>query len=862
MYAITVNGQRIVTSRNERLLTFLREQLRLTSVKNGCSQGACGSCTVLLDGAPKKACLLTTETASGHEVLTCEGLSERERSVYAFAFSKAGAVQCGFCLPGMVLSAKALLGQNPDPSGGQIRAAIRQNLCRCTGYQKIVDGIRIAAKMFRENLPVVPEKDRCEAGASAARIDAAEKILGDLKFVDDLTVPGMIYGGAVRSAHPRARIRKIDCTRAKALPGVLCAMTAADLPGDKHTGHQTIDWDVLVEVGGVTHYQGDALALIAAETPEILEAAKKLVAVEYEVLPPVTCPEEALAEGAPLLHPSGNILTEQRIRHGDADAAIAASAHAVTRTYRTPPSEHAFLEPEAALAVPDGEHLILYCAGQGIYHARRECARILGVAEESITVVGCPVGGGFGGKEDVTVQHHASLLAKQTGRAVKVVFSRAESMLVHAKRHPMELTFTTACDENGLLTAVKARIVADTGAYASLGFPLIQRCCTMAPGPYRVKNVDITGLSVYTNNPPGGAYRGFGAAQSCFAAESNLNLLAKECGISPWEIRYRNALLPGDTLYNGQTVDSSAAIRETLLAVREVYERSPHAGIACAIKNSGLGVGAPDYGRMSILIRNGIAEIHCAAGLIGQGAETALRQMVGTASGLPSRLLVWALPDTDTAPPTGDATASRQTVVVGEAARRAGEALRKRLDEAAPGRPAEEQLRAIEGEQIEGVYLAETDRLGTAKEHPVHHVAYSYATQVAVLGDDGRVERIAAAHDVGRAINPASVEGQIEGGVAMSFGFALTERYEVKNCIPPTRFGSVRIPRATDLPQIEPILVEQSELILALGAKGIGEIASIPTAAALAGAYESLDGIHRDSLPLRKTPYTRDLEKR
>ena len=848
MATFTVNGNRVTVSENQKLLRYLRDVLHLTSVKDGCSEGACGSCTVLIDGKPARACIQQTDRLEGKSVLTVEGLSAFEKEVYAYAFGEAGAVQCGFCIPGMVLSAKGLFAVNPDPSEAEIAYALRNNICRCTGYVKIIKAVRLAAQCLREGRVPAPEGAWC-VGARVHRLDVREKVLGTGIYCDDITMEGMLYGSAVRAAYPRARVRAIHTEEARALPGVACVLTAADIPGRNKVGHLKKDWDTMIAVGDVTHYLGDAVALVAAETPAILEAAKKLVRVEYEPLTPVRSPEEAMAEGAPLVHRDGNLLAHKHVSRGNAEAAIRGARHVLSGHFSTPFTEHAFLEPECAVAFPKEDGVMIYSSDQSVYDTQHETAPMLGLPNEKVWVENKLVGGGFGGKEDVTVQHHAALLAHVTKRPVKVKLTRAESILIHPKRHPMEMDFMLGVDEAGIIQGVKAKVVADTGAYASLGGPVLERACTHAAGPYNYQNFEIDGYAWYTNNPPAGAFRGFGVTQTCFAIETLLNRAADAVGISHWEIRRRNAIRPGQTLPNGQIVDESTGLVETLEAVREQYESAEYAGIACAMKNAGVGVGLPDTGRVRLAVRDGRLHIHAGASCIGQGLGTVLVQIVCETTGLPRESVVYAPPNTGNSPDSGTTSGSRQTLITGEAARRASALLSEAL--------AKKPLFALEGEEYYAEYLAKTDPLGSDKPNPVSHVAYGYATQVAILGEDGKLKKIIAAHDVGRAVNPLSVEGQIEGGVVMSMGFALTEQYPLQECRPTAKYGTLGLPRANTVPEIEPIIVEKAGLNVAYGAIGIGEITSIPTAPAIADAYYRFDGKERSVLPLSDTPYSK-----
>ena len=849
MIKVLVNGKTYEAEKDKKLMRFLRDDLHLTSVKDGCSQGACGTCTVLVDGKTTRACIPMLSKVEGKEIVTAEGLSEREKEVYSYAFATAGAVQCGFCIPGMVMCAKGLIDKNPDPTRLEVVAAIRNNICRCTGYKKIIEGILLSAKIFREDLPVHEESGQVSVGQAIQRIDAKEKVLGTGEYPDDIYLDGMVYGSAVRSEYPRAKVLAIHPEEALALDGVIGVYTADDIPGEVKVGHLKHDWDTMIPVGKVTHYLGDAICLVVAENQDILEQAKLKVKVDYEVLDPVLDPFEAMKPDAPLVHGDGNILAHEHLVRGDADKVIAESKYKVTTHYETPWTEHAFLEPECAVAMPFDDGVFIYSSDQGTYDTQHECCIMLGLPPEKVIVENKLVGGGFGGKEDVSVQHHAALLAYLTKRIVKVKLSRQESIVVHPKRHPMWMDITTACDENGYLTAMKAVVVSDTGAYASLGGPVLQRACTHAAGPYNFQVIDIDGKAVYTNNPPAGAFRGFGVTQTCFGSERNLDLLAEKVGISPWEIRYHNAIRPGQVLPNGQIADASTGVAETLEAVKEVYESEPYAGIACAMKNAGVGVGLPDWWRCRLLVKDGKVEIHAGASCIGQGLGTVLTQVVSETTGLGIDRIVYCRPNTANSPDSGTTSGSRQTLITGEAAKRACEKLMEDLKRS--------DLETLEGRDYVGEYLAKTDKMGSDVPNPVSHVAYGYATQVCVLNEDGTIKKVVAAHDVGKAVNPISVEGQIEGGVVMSLGYALTEQYEIKDGYPVSRYGTLGLFKADKTPDVEPIIVEKPGVDVGYGAIGIGEITSIPTAPAVAGAYYKWNGKFQTKLPLSDTPYER-----
>ena len=845
---ITVNHRTYSPEADARLMDFLRDELRLTSVKDGCSEGACGACTVLVDGKPARACMQRLSRLDGKRVLTVEGLTDREKAVYAHAFSVCGAVQCGFCIPGMVLAAKALLDGNPSPSREDVKKALRGNICRCTGYKKIEDAVLLAAEFFRNNRAVPALSESGKIGEVFTRPDAEEKVLGTGLYADDLTLPGMVYASALRSAYPRARVVRIDTQKALAHPDCVRVLLAKDVPFNK-TGHIVPDWDVLIAQGDCTRYVGDAVALVISRRKESLEAIKALVAVEYEPLPPITSPPDALKPGAPLLHEGGNLLFKQELRRGDVEAAFARAAHVVTHHYKTPMTDHAFMEPECAVAerTPEGG-VTLYTGSQSVYDEQREIARMLRLPPEKIRARSMLVGGGFGGKEDMSVQHHAALAAYATGLPVKVKLTRQESLAVHVKRHAMEIDVTTACDENGKLLGMKALLVSDCGAYASLGGPVLQRACTHAAGPYNYQNVEITGLCVYTNNVPGGAFRGFGVPQSCFAAEMNLNLLAEKVGISPWEIRYRNAIRPGEILPNGQIAGPDTAMAECLEAVKDAYESSPYAGIAACMKNSGVGVGLKDVGRCDLLVEGGRVRILTSAACMGQGVGAVVTQMVATVTGLSPALLTHERADTGTTPNAGTTTASRQTLFTGEAARRAAQALKDAL--------GDRDLSALEGLRFEGEYHFDTDPMGSDKPNPVSHAAYGYAAHVVVMDETKRVTKIVAAHDVGRVVNPLACQGQVEGGVVMGLGYGVSEDFVTEGGYVKSKYGTLGLLRATDAPPIDVRLLGRgTDGQPAFGAKGIGEISSIPTAAAAAHAAWRVDGVFRDRLPIADTPY-------
>ncbi len=859
MYSFTVNGKSVETEKEVSLLRFLRDDLKLKSIKDGCSQGACGTCTIIIDGKATRACVMTTKRAQGMNIVSVEGLSEEEKEIFVYAFGSKGAVQCGFCIPGMVMSGKALIDKNPNPTEADIKEAIKGNICRCTGYKKIIEAIDLVAQIKRGDRQIDKELekgDKFGVGSNAFRIDVREKVLGYGEYVDDVEMEDMLHVSAVRTKYPRARILDIDFSEALKLEGVVAVYTAEDVPNNK-VGHIQQDWDVMIAKGEVTRFAGDALCLVVAKSEEILKKAKTLVKVEYEVLEPVRNITEAMAEDAPKIHPSGNLCQSRHVRRGDAKTALEKSKYTVTETFDTPFTEHAFLEPECAIAFPYKDGVKIYSTDQSVFDTRKEVSIMFGWDPEKVVVENKLVGGGFGGKEDVTTQHIAALCAYKLKRAVKAKFSRDESLAFHPKRHAMHGTFTLGCDENGIFTGLDCDIYFDTGAYASLCGPVLERACTHAVGPYCYQNHDIRGYGYYTNNPPAGAFRGFGVCQSEFALESMIDLLAEKVGISPWEIRYRNAIEPEKVLPNGQIADCSTALKETLEAVKPYYDKYyPNVGIACAMKNAGVGVGLPDTGRARLKINDGKVEIYCGASDIGQGCSTVFIQMVAETLGLSRSKIKNMGSNSELDPDSGTTSGSRQTLISGEAVRRVSLEVKAALDEVGG------DLDKLNGREFYAEYFEPTDKLGADVPFPKSHVAYAYATHLVVLDEDGKVSKVVAAHDSGKVVNPISIQGQIEGGVLMSLGYAFTEDFKLQDCMVKSKYGTLGLMRATDIPDIQAIYVEKKELLgVAYGSKGIGEIATIPTAPAAQNAYYKRDGKLRPKLPMDDTYYTNKKKK-
>jgi xanthine dehydrogenase molybdenum-binding subunit len=685
-------------------------------------------------------------------------------------------------------------------------------------------------------------------------------VLGDRAFVDDLAPPGLLYGAVTLSEHARARVAGINTEKARAYPGVVTVATAEDVPGECWKGLLVNDWPAFVAVGEETRCVGDVIAVVAAESEVAARQAAARIEVDYEPLPAVLSPDESLRPGAPRVNPvHENLLSHSVIRRGDAEAALRESTHVVSGTWQTQRIEHWFLEPECALAVPRNDgRLHLYSQGQGVFDDRAQVARLLNEPEESVFVELVPNGGAFGGKEDLSIQGHAALLARLSGRPVKVALSRQESIRFHPKRHPIRISLTAGCDDEGRLTAVKARLIGDTGAYASVGAKVLERAAGHMCGPYRVEHVDVESSAVYTNNPPCGAMRGFGVNQAAFAIEGAMDMLARECGLDRWEMRWRNAVGVGDPLTTGQRLEKSVGIKRTLRAVKDRYDefvaQGKAVGIACGLKNTGLGNGAVEWGKarlavedeQTVLIYHGYTEM-------GQGLFTVLVQFAVEVTGLPASTFHPRV-DATFALGCGQTTGSRATLFAGRAVKSAATKLRADLDSG-------KNL----GDLVGQIYAADecvddTTPLGAPGPEIKTHTSYGFATQLCVLDAEGRVERVVAAHDVGRIVNPSLCEGQIQGAIHMGLGYALSEELPCAAGMP-VSFSRYQLGllRAKDMPRVDVILVEEPEPEGPFGAKGLGEIGLVPTAPAVAGALEAFDGKRRMQLPMKDSPASKQL---
>lgn len=855
------------------LLDVLREILNITSVKDGCSgQGYCGACTVIIDGKATTSCTKDPKSIEGKEVITLEGLTERQRELLSKAFVKEGAIQCGFCTPGMMLRIKAFLDSHPTSTREEKARALSTNLCRCTGYQRIIDAMETAEEWWRKDKidfdapprrselfgekygfkrEYEPKKDG--VGYSTRRYRGLEMALGKKPYVADMKVEGMLHGAFLLSEYPRAKILEIDTSEAEKACGVVKVFTAKDVPGQRFIGHIIPDWPIFVAEGEITRYVGDVIAMVVADSMLHARAATEKIKVKYEVLEPVDDPIKALEEDAPKIHDKGNLLAETFFARGNVEEALKNSKYVIKQRFKTQRIEHAFLEVEAALAVPTEKGVYVYSQGQGVHEDQRQIAEVLGIDKEDVTVELVPNGGAFGGKEDLSCQAQTAMAAYLLKKPVKTVLTREQSLRMHPKRHPMIMDYEVGADENGKLTAAKIRIIADTGAYASVGGPVVDRAAGHSCGPYYVPNVDVDAKAVYTNNPPCGAMRGFGVPQTNFAIETCLSMIAEKMRqegveIDEYTIRERNILREGLRFATGQIMTKTVeGLEKSLKAVKEIYEKwKGPKGIACAIKNTGIGNALEDTGRVLIrVLENEEIEILTGFTEMGQGLFTVLTQAVSEITDIPvSKMHVKAVSFPKTK--CGMTTASRATALDTMAAKFAAE----KLAEALKTHP----LKELAGKEFHGEYVTNiTVRPGTPVDNPITHLAFSYATHVALLDDEGKLVKVVAAHDVGRAVNPLACAGQIEGAIHMGLGHTLSEDFPTVKSVPVSlKLRDLQILKAKDMPEVEVILIEVPEEVGGFGSKGLGEIGLVPIAAAVSQAYYHFDGKWRTELPIAR----------
>lgn len=848
MINFTLNGEKESYSGipDENLLKYLRLEKGITSIKDGCScQAVCGACTVEINGKAKLACAIKMKALEGAEICTPEGFPEYVKDTIAKAFVNKGAVQCGFCSPGFISRTKVLLQENPNPSYEEIQKAIKPHICRCTGYKKIEEAIAYAGETLREKKQLEITKTSGKIGVSHPKYDAYKTAIGERDFVDDIYIEGMLNAALKFSDHPRARVLKIDVAEAKQVEGVHRVFTAKDIPGEKKVGLIYQDWSVMIDEGETTHYIGDVIAGVVADSDEIARKAVELIKVEYEVLQPVTDVFKAI-DGEKVHPEKPNNFDTCQFTIGDAQKALGKSKYTSKGRFETQRVEHAFLEKEAAIAYPnccDGIELL--SQSQGVYEDRRQVAMILGLPEDKVRVTLIPNGGGFGGKEDLSVQGHTSLFAFLLQKPVKLTLSRSESIRLHPKKHPVFMDIEIGANEEGKLTALKLRAVGDTGAYASVGTKVLERVAGHAAAGYFIPEIDIEAKTVYTNNIPCGAKRGFGANQVSFAIESCIDDVCAQAGFDRWQFRYDNALVDGAKTSTGQIVQG-VGIRACLEELKEDFKKAKYAGLACAIKNSGVGNGMVDESKViiDIVSQNKIRLQHGWTEM-GQGVHNMALQTLCEETSL-SPDLIEVVVDTEAQIKTGMTTSSRATALVGLAVINAAKSLKEDLKT--------KSLKELVGKTYKGQFTCDwTTKPGSNVEEQITHYSYGYAAQACILNDDGTIQKIIAAHDGGKIMNPMLFEGQVEGGVHMGLGYALTESLPMKDgFLVSDKMRDLKILRAHETPEIDVRMIEVKDPIGPYGAKGIGEIGMVPTAAAVACALVQFDGKKRTKLPLQR----------
>jgi aldehyde oxidoreductase len=910
---LTVNGEHMAVSApgDMSLLVLLRERLGLTGAKNGCSEGTCGACTVLVDGHAVRSCRTKVRDLDGAAITTIEGLSEGGKPhALQLAFARHGAPQCGFCTPAMILTAKALLDDNPHPSLDEIKKALNPVLCRCGSYQAIFRAIQEVAEEMGGAKRPAPDLGPDVVGAPVEKKDALEKALGAIEYGDDRKLEGALRGKVLWSAHPHAEILSIDTSTAEEMPGVHAVLTAKDVPGDNVYGPMVRDAQVMAL--DRVRFVGEPVVVVFADTEEQAAAALAACRVEYRPLPGVFTPEQALAPDAPKIHSQGNIHHQAQIRKGNVDQGFATADVVVEATYTTPFIEHAYLEPEAGLAqpTPDGGVKVLMNT-QYPFGDLRQIADALGIPTEKVQVVQIPGGGAFGAKNDITLQILLVMGALATGRPVKIVVTRGESLRMHVKKHAATMHYKTGATKDGKLVALQAQLTLDTGAYGSWGIEVTEQASVFSTGPYDIPNVEVDSTAVYTNNVPCGAMRGFGINQVTFAMEAQMDALAQKLGLDPFAIRRINAMRPGLTTSTGQVLGPSVGLLETLEQVQRGIANLPPVdkngrkigiGVASCFKNVGLGLGAHDVGRATAqLLPDGNVLVQVAACEIGQGSMTAAAQIAAQTLHLPYDKVVIHHGDTAGPLDTGPTCASRTTFVAGnavvKATRRLGDLLSDYVAEeyeipydklrfenglfmdtgtgcqlttlADLAKKAEQVRQAFigQGEYVVPKTYTTAASKGEKPDDYINYITFGFGTQAARVAVDektGAVEvlDVVASHDVGKAINPQNIRLQIEGSVMMGLGYALSEEFKMEEGWNVTdTLGKCGVPRARQAPNVVSSVVEVADPNGPFGAKGLGEIASLPTAPAIINAIHSATGVRIYDLPAVKSRVLKALEE-
>lgn len=929
--ALNINGSDVELAVPEHwtLLEAIRYEARLTGTKQGCDKGDCGACTVLIDGKPVLSCLTLAHSCAGARVTTIEGLATAAGpDPLQRAFDVCGALQCGFCQPGMLLSARALLDRDPSPSDDAIREALSGNLCRCTGYTKIFEAVRMAAGGTSGEVGPLAAPSASPSvhgpvaikygdaapgfnviGARMRKADSIQKATGEAVYADDLLPARLAHGKILRSPHAHARIVSVDTSGADAMPGVFATMTGRDLP----TSYCVVPWtpDETALATDKVRYIGEGVAAVAAVDEETAIRALDAIRVVYDVLPAVIEPSAALAPDAPLVHEvdwkgrpwESNVCKEVDLAFGNVEDGFAASSAVSEATWFYEGSNHAAIEPHCAVASwsPDGQ-LTVWSASQVTHYLHRELAKVIGVPEQKIRVIQPVIGGAFGGKsEPFDLEFCVALLSRRAGRPVKILYTREEVFYSHRGRHPMEMKFKVGCDAEGRVKAVESDIVIDGGAYHSFGLVTAYYSGQILTGPVAFENYHFRSRRVYTNKPCCGPKRGHGSVQPRFAFECALDDVARTLGIDPIEIRRRNAMKSGESTVNGQLLPStgllacldSVAAGSGWATRHGKLGRGRGLGVACSMYISGTAYpiypnDMPQSGVMLRADRSGKITVFCGANDIGQGSNGVLATIVAEETGvLPDDISVIS-GDTELTPVDLGSYSSRVTYMCGLAAQEAGADMCARMlaavaaswsvppeqvavtlgslvDLADPTRTCTVRQALILAEAAAGVPLCTVGgyrtrkvggnyRGGTIGASPAYSTT-AHVAEVTVDEETGivRVERVWAAHDCGRALNPQLVEGQIEGSVYMGYAEALMEAhtFDERGLHRGPNLLDYRIPTSRETPEFFAKIIETIDPGGPYGAKEAGEGPLHPIIPAIGNAIFDALGVR-----LRRMPFT------
>jgi len=863
-----LNGapRRVIVDPQKSLLKVIREDLKLTGTKDGCSAGHCGTCAVLMDGEVVLSCRVPLTKAQGKEITTIEGIGTlKNPHPLQLAFAKTGAIQCGFCTPGMIVRAKSILDKNSDPSRDEIKKALQPHICRCTGYQKIFEAIELAASYLRGKTKSIELRltGKGAIGQPVTRPDALEKATGTTLYAADIAVDGCAYIKVLRSPHHHAKIIQIDKKEAEAIPGVLTVLTAEDVKGTNILKMAGDDQPVLC--GNKVRFIGDPVAAVVATSQEIASYALEKIDVTFEPMEPVLTPEEALKEGAIKVHDDrSNLFFEQPIIHGDMKKGFSESEVIVEKTYTTQSVEHAYLENDAGVAyIDENGKLIVMSASQNIHAHRKTIAEAVGLGLDKVRVIQTPTGGAFGGKLDVSVGGILGLAALKLKRPVKLVYTRSETFAATPKRHPFFMKVKVGAKQDGTFMALDFDLTADGGAYKSFSNSVTQRGVIHSQGPYRFPNANVYGKTVYTNTAFKGAMRGFGAPQVAFAIESILDELAVELKMDPLALRMKNGFVKGDTTICGQVLDHPIGFEECMETLKPLYEKALKEAKAKTTDQVKRGVGlggvwfgpgrsAPDQSEAwAELLPDDTLQVWIAASDMGQGTDTMFWQVAANTIGFPLEKVKVFTTDTEITPDGNFSAGSRQTYVSGRAVQMAVEELKKAMDE--NGAKTYNEMKA---KGLPTLYKA-VNKPVTSRPDPktgqgVPWETYSFGIQmaeVAVEAKTGKVDvlKITSVHDLGTVINIQNVEGQLHGGIYMGLGYALMEEFVYTKT---DSFAKFRVPRAKDMPDMEVITLNIPRKKGPFGASGTAEYADVPTAPAIANAIYNACGARIRDLPI------------